>query len=165
SVGRYYPRFPKPVTVTTEGQVAIPKPVRDRLEIRSGTTVAFEITPDGNVVLVTRGRAGGTLIPFRHALSSDRCMLAAPQSRRFWFGPNPPPAAPPGRTPHPPAIPARPRYGPIPAAESPVRASRHAAAPAPPRPPAGPVSAVPLTCESDRRFPPVPAAPLPPPRA
>ena len=44
-----------PVTVTTKGQVTIPKPVRDRLGIKPGSTVDFELTPDGHVVLVKLG--------------------------------------------------------------------------------------------------------------
>jgi AbrB family looped-hinge helix DNA binding protein len=44
-----------PVTVTTKGQVTIPKPVRDRLGIKPGSTVDFELAPDGSVVLVKRG--------------------------------------------------------------------------------------------------------------
>ena len=39
-------------TVTTKGQVTIPKPVRDRLGIEPGSTVEFELAPDGRVVLV-----------------------------------------------------------------------------------------------------------------
>lgn len=43
------------VTVTTKGQVTIPKPVRERLGIKPGNTVDFELTPDGQVVLVKLG--------------------------------------------------------------------------------------------------------------
>ncbi len=58
-------------TVTSKGQVTIPKPVRDRLGIVPGSAVDFELAPDGRVVLVNlndsrpasrfatlRGRAG-----------------------------------------------------------------------------------------------------------
>jgi AbrB family looped-hinge helix DNA binding protein len=58
-------------TVTTKGQVTIPKPVRDRLGIKPGNAVAFELAHDGSIVLVKvdgaratsqfeamRGRAG-----------------------------------------------------------------------------------------------------------
>lgn len=38
-------------TVTRKGQVTIPKPVRDRLGIVPGSAVAFEMAPDGRVVL------------------------------------------------------------------------------------------------------------------
>jgi antitoxin PrlF len=58
-------------TVTTKGQVTIPKRVRDRLGIKPGSAVDFELMPEGQVVLVVvapgrpasrfealRGRAG-----------------------------------------------------------------------------------------------------------
>jgi AbrB family looped-hinge helix DNA binding protein len=58
-------------TVTTKGQVTIPKPVRDRLGIKPGNAVDFELAADGRIVLVkvdgaapisrfeaARGRAG-----------------------------------------------------------------------------------------------------------
>ena len=61
-------------TVTSKGQVTIPKPVRDRLGIEPGNAVEFEMAPDGRVVLVKvdgvrrasrfealRGRAGAGL--------------------------------------------------------------------------------------------------------
>ncbi len=46
-----------PTTVTSKGQVTIPKPVRDRLGIVPGSAVAFELAPDGRVVLVKVGPA------------------------------------------------------------------------------------------------------------
>jgi len=61
-------------TVTSKGQVTIPKPVRDRLGIEPGNAVSFELAGDGRVVLVKvggkpaasrfaalRGRAGAGL--------------------------------------------------------------------------------------------------------
>ena len=39
-------------TVTSKGQVTIPKPVRDRLGIVPGSRVQFELAEDGRVVLV-----------------------------------------------------------------------------------------------------------------
>jgi antitoxin PrlF len=67
-------------TVTTKGQVTIPKPVRDRLGIKPGTAVEFELAPDGRVILfeasgrrpvsrfeALRGRAG-------KGLSTDEIM-------------------------------------------------------------------------------------------
>jgi antitoxin PrlF len=44
-----------PVTVTTKGQVTIPKPVRDRLGIKPGNTVDFKLAADGRIVLVKLG--------------------------------------------------------------------------------------------------------------
>ncbi len=43
-------------TVTSKGQVTIPKAVRDRLNIKPGNAVDFELAPDGRVVLVKAGR-------------------------------------------------------------------------------------------------------------
>ena len=43
-------------TVTRKGQVTIPKPVRDRLNLRPGSAVEFELAADGRVVLVKAGR-------------------------------------------------------------------------------------------------------------
>ncbi|HRJ62152.1 MAG TPA: AbrB/MazE/SpoVT family DNA-binding domain-containing protein [Azospirillaceae bacterium] len=60
-------------TVTSKGQVTIPKRIRDRLGIVQGGAVDFEMTDDGRVVLVNvgarpvsrfqslRGRAGAGL--------------------------------------------------------------------------------------------------------
>ena len=39
------------VRVTTKGQVTIPKHVRDRLGIRPGTKVEFEVAEDGRAYL------------------------------------------------------------------------------------------------------------------
>jgi AbrB family looped-hinge helix DNA binding protein len=39
-------------TVTSKGQVTIPKPVRERLGIVPGSRVQFELAEDGRVVLV-----------------------------------------------------------------------------------------------------------------
>ncbi len=38
-------------TLTTKGQVTIPKPIRDRLGLGPGSTVEFEIEEDGRVLL------------------------------------------------------------------------------------------------------------------
>lgn len=61
-------------TVTSKGQVTIPKAVRVRLGIKPGSAVDFQLDPDGRVVLVkfdgdrpaskfesVRGRAGAGL--------------------------------------------------------------------------------------------------------
>ena len=41
-----------PTSVTSKGQVTIPKAVRDYLGIAPGSRVSFERTPDGRVELV-----------------------------------------------------------------------------------------------------------------
>lgn len=43
--------------VTSKGQVTIPKRVRERLNIKPGSVVEFELTDDAHVVLVKGGRA------------------------------------------------------------------------------------------------------------
>ncbi|PZN98608.1 MAG: AbrB family transcriptional regulator [Hyphomicrobiales bacterium] len=43
-------------TVTSKGQVTIPKPVRDRLGIKPGSAVDFRMEADGRVVLLKVGR-------------------------------------------------------------------------------------------------------------
>jgi AbrB family looped-hinge helix DNA binding protein len=43
-------------TVTSKGQVTIPKPFRDRLNIKPGSQVEFELAQDGRVVLSKAGR-------------------------------------------------------------------------------------------------------------
>ena len=67
-------------TVTSKGQVTIPKPVRDRLGIQPGSRVAFELAADGRVVLVKVG-AGRPLSRFEamrgragRGLSTDEIM-------------------------------------------------------------------------------------------
>ena len=42
-------------TLTSKGQVTIPKPVRDRLGVRPGDEVAFEMSPDGRVTIAKVG--------------------------------------------------------------------------------------------------------------
>lgn len=43
-------------TITSKGQVTIPKPVRERLNLKPGGAVEFELADDGRVVLVKAGR-------------------------------------------------------------------------------------------------------------
>jgi AbrB family looped-hinge helix DNA binding protein len=43
-------------TVTTKGQITIPKEVRDRLRLEEGDKVYFDITEDGSVRLSARNR-------------------------------------------------------------------------------------------------------------
>lgn len=38
-------------TVTSKGQVTIPKPVRDLLGLAAGSAVEFRLTPEGQVLL------------------------------------------------------------------------------------------------------------------
>ncbi len=43
-------------TVTSKGQVTIPKRVRDLMGLKPGSTVDFERAPDGRIVLVKSGK-------------------------------------------------------------------------------------------------------------
>lgn len=45
------------VTVTRKGQVTIPKLVRDRLGIRAGSRIDFEVADDGRAFLRRVGKA------------------------------------------------------------------------------------------------------------
>ena len=47
-------------TVTSKGQVTIPKKVRDHLGIGPGTSVDFLPVPDGRVMLVKKAGGAGT---------------------------------------------------------------------------------------------------------
>lgn len=49
-------------TVTSKGQVTIPKPVRDLLGIEPGSMIDFQRAPDGRIVLV---KVGAKLRPSR----------------------------------------------------------------------------------------------------
>jgi antitoxin PrlF len=51
-------------TVTSKGQVTIPKPVRDHLGIVPGSQIAFRRAPDGSIVIE---KADGTRQPSRFA--------------------------------------------------------------------------------------------------
>ena len=44
-------------TVSAKGQITVPKAVRDRLGLRPGTRVEFEMTPRG--ALLRKGQKGG----------------------------------------------------------------------------------------------------------
>jgi AbrB family looped-hinge helix DNA binding protein len=57
------------VRVTRKGQVTIPKQVRDRLNIKAGTAVEFELASDGRVVLV---KAAANLTSGRTAFARIR---------------------------------------------------------------------------------------------
>jgi AbrB family looped-hinge helix DNA binding protein len=46
--------------VTVKGQVTIPKPIRDRLQLTPGSKVEFAIEADGRVFLRKAGQGGAT---------------------------------------------------------------------------------------------------------
>ncbi len=41
-------------TLTTKGQITIPKAVREALRLEAGDKVEFELRPDGSVVMIPR---------------------------------------------------------------------------------------------------------------
>lgn len=45
-------------TISSKGQITVPKAVRDQLGLRPGTHVEFELTPEG--ALLRKGHKGGT---------------------------------------------------------------------------------------------------------
>ena len=51
-------------TVTSKGQVTIPKPVRDHLGIGPGSQIAFRRADDGSIIIE---KADGTRVPGRFA--------------------------------------------------------------------------------------------------
>ena len=44
-------------TISSKGQITVPKMVRDKLGLRAGTRVDFELTPEG--ALLRKGHRGG----------------------------------------------------------------------------------------------------------
>jgi AbrB family looped-hinge helix DNA binding protein len=66
-------------TMTSKGQVTIPKPVRDFLGLKPGSAVEFELVSDGRVVLKpARGRGKSPFARLRGSakgpLSTDQIM-------------------------------------------------------------------------------------------
>lgn len=49
------------VTVTDKGQLTVPKALRDKLDIRPGTKLDFEILPDGSVRMRVLARGAQNL--------------------------------------------------------------------------------------------------------
>ncbi len=62
-------------TLTSKGQVTIPKAVRDRLNLKPGSAVDFGLTSDGRVVLTKAGKKSAApksrFERFRGILKSD----------------------------------------------------------------------------------------------
>jgi len=57
-------------TVTVKGQVTIPKPIRELLDIRPGSAVEFIMDPAGEVVLGKAGAEKRTMPRFDRAVGS-----------------------------------------------------------------------------------------------
>ncbi|MGB3544187.1 AbrB/MazE/SpoVT family DNA-binding domain-containing protein, partial [Rubrivirga sp.] len=57
----------RPSRISSKGQLTVPKPVRDYLGLEAGSSVEFEVTADGDVVLRKRP---DTARPLRGLLSA-----------------------------------------------------------------------------------------------
>ena len=78
-------------TVTTKGQVTLPKPVRDHLKIETGDRLSFVVQPDGSVVVRpivhdVRELAGLLHRPGRPVVSSTRIRAGIAERMRRKFG-------------------------------------------------------------------------------
>ncbi len=51
-------------TLTSKGQITIPKAVRERLHLETGDTVYFDVRDDGSVALMTRKHSIESLAGF-----------------------------------------------------------------------------------------------------
>ena len=67
-------------TVTSKGQVTIPKRVRDRLAIGPGSRVEFELTPAGQVVIL---KVGDDQPAGRHGSLRGRAAAGRPPTRSW----------------------------------------------------------------------------------
>jgi antitoxin PrlF len=63
-------------TITSKGQITIPKAVRERLHLEAGDVVTFDVRDDGTVVLVARNepleQLVGMLKSPRHSTGTRR---------------------------------------------------------------------------------------------
>ncbi|MFQ3318082.1 MAG: antitoxin PrlF [Natronomonas sp.] len=78
--------FSQDATVTSKGQVTIPKEIRDRLGIESGTEVEFEVQEDGSVTIRPKKPAMERLQDIRKQLSEHDVDLEKMrrESKRAW---------------------------------------------------------------------------------
>ncbi|MCC6193841.1 MAG: AbrB/MazE/SpoVT family DNA-binding domain-containing protein [Burkholderiales bacterium] len=53
-------------TVTSKGQVTLPKAIRDRLGIRAGSRLKFEVTADGRLTVTPARRGADSLFGVLH---------------------------------------------------------------------------------------------------
>lgn len=73
-------------TITSKGQITIPKEIRDRLALERGETVSFELTEDGGVVLRKTGDPLDELRDLREEIAFSERDIASMQreSKRQW---------------------------------------------------------------------------------
>lgn len=73
-------------TVTSKGQITIPKEIRERLELKRGEKVSFELTEDGAVRLRKEGDPLDELRELREEVSFSETDIESMQreSKRQW---------------------------------------------------------------------------------
>lgn len=63
-------------TVTSKGQITIPKAVREVLHLEAGDIVSFEVQPDGTVVMVARNAPIESLFGFLKGESARKTAIS-----------------------------------------------------------------------------------------
>lgn len=85
----------EPTTLTSKGQVTVPREIRERLGLKAGDKLAFHLLSDGSVVMRQRGRTvadiagmlhqpGHPTVPveqMRIELGAEPAVQAAPRRR------------------------------------------------------------------------------------
>lgn len=73
-------------TVTSKGQITIPKEIRERLELTRGETVSFELTDEGEVVMRKTGDPLAQLRELREEIAFTESEIEAMKrdSKRRW---------------------------------------------------------------------------------
>ena len=73
-------------TVTTKGQVTVPKKVRDFLGIGPGSKVTFELTPEGDVLLRPLAARTARRSPFAQVRGSATVKMRTEEIMRLTRG-------------------------------------------------------------------------------
>ncbi len=73
-------------TVTSKGQITIPKEIRDRLELAQGETISFELIDEGEVVMRKSGDPLAQLRELREEITFSEADIEAMKrdSKRRW---------------------------------------------------------------------------------
>ena len=73
-------------TMTSKGQITVPKEIRERLDLERGETVSFELTEDGTVRFRKEGDPLDELRELRGEISFDATDIETMQreSKRQW---------------------------------------------------------------------------------
>ncbi|MDL5362511.1 AbrB/MazE/SpoVT family DNA-binding domain-containing protein [Halalkalicoccus sp. NIPERK01] len=64
-------------TITSKGQITIPKEIRDRLELTQGETISFELTEEGVVVMRKAGDPLAQLRELREEITFSEADIKA----------------------------------------------------------------------------------------